>query len=193
MNTMITRISIIRYVYRLQIVCVQCSEVVLKWFFWFLFVCYWFFVGVVASVLVCWSFFLLMAERAISVTFVGFWVEFFDSFLIVAVGCWICMDWWTAAILFSVVDWIFLLLFVFQGMLLGVIDSDLALTNCISMTSQYTCPSTTYNSPLQCIVENFLAAVNVFLRRPSGGCVNTTSIGPHMSADRYGVTSNIIW
>ena len=50
----------------------------------------------------------------------------------------------------------------------------------------------TYNSPLQCIVENFLAAVNVFLRRPSGGCVNTTSIVAHMSADRYGVTSNII-
>src|SRR5436190_1611660 len=92
-----------------------------------------------------------------------------------------------------VLKWFFLFLFVFQWMLLGVIDSDLALTNCISMTSQYTCPSTTYNSPLQCIVENFLAAVNVFLRRPSGGCVNTTSIGPHMSADRYGVTSNIIW
>ena len=91
------------------------------------------------------------------------------------------MDWWIAVILFSVV------------ILVGVdANSDLVFINCNSITSQYCFPSKMNSSPVHWIIESFFAAVKVFLRRPSIGCVKTISLGLHNSDDKCGFTSMVI-
>ena len=105
------------------------------------------------------------------------------------------MDWWIAVILFSVALfflWLSLL-DIPHGLLVGMdANSDLVFINCNSITSQYCFPSKMNSSPVHWIIESFFAAVKVFLRRPSIGCVKTISLGLHNSDDKYGFTSMVI-